>query len=189
MRIRQAAWTGLVLLCKDVSTKGYGGQPLSADIVSRDAVWHTSEWLSKSEDGLPCFTNFWVLHWVRERERERERQVQRQVQDDSRISWAFLAKFDVFFSLQGCQNATATILFRLWQPPTADIHLDLSQRWLCDTCRQVPRVRAMQTNGCQCLTTFRRCFRHFSTIPGWRYDVWAYVNTIDQILQSRASTS
>ena len=72
MRIRQAAWTGLVLLCKDVSTKGYGGQPLSADIVSRDAVWHTSEWLSKSEDGLPCFTNFWVLHWVRERERERE---------------------------------------------------------------------------------------------------------------------
>ena len=99
MRIRQAAWTGLVLLCKDVSTKGYGGQPLSADIVSRDAVWHTSEWLSKSEDGLPCFTNFWVLHWVRERERERERerQVQRQVQDDSRISWAFLAKFDVFF--------------------------------------------------------------------------------------------
>ena len=65
------------------------------------------------------------------------------------------------FCSQGCQTATHTSLFRSWQPPMADIHLDLSQRWLCQTCRQVPRVRAMQTNGCQSLTTFRRCFRRF----------------------------
>ena len=161
MRIRQAAWTGLVLLCKDVSTKGYGGQPLSADIVSRDAVWHTSEWLSKSGDGLPWFTNFWVLHWVTERERERERTSSTEA--DSRWFKNILSiprKVWCFCS-PGCQKATHTSLFRLWQPPMADIHLDLSQRWLCQTCRQVPRVRAMQTNGCQSLTTFRRCFRRF----------------------------
>ena len=106
---------------------------------------------------------------------ERERQVSRQFEHSSQ---------SLMFCSRGCQTATHTILFRLWQPPTADIQLDdLSKRWLCQTCRQVPRVRAMQTNGCQSLTTFRGCFDE-SGMTLWSVSICYYRS----ILQSCAST-
>ena len=148
-RQHEHAWTGLVLLCKDVSTKGYGGQPLSADIVSIDI--HGS-------DGQSQKTVYQLLSAALS-DKEKERTLSTEA--DSRISWALLAKFDVFIRRDIKKQLYNTILFCLWQPPTADIHLDLSQRWLCQTRRQVLRGRGMQTNGCQSLTTFCRCFRRF----------------------------